>query len=236
MGRDPLRMYLVLRRGAIAELAHAGELAGAAAVACLRVFATQPEYEAAIAAWRERPGKVCLRARTNAQWGQVLAEPHTLAGQADSEAVVALPPRRRSERGPLLERLQAMSSALEPPPEDAPERPGAVTYALNPAAIMSSGKTVAQIAHAAVMAADTGELEDWVAAGCPGQVIAPGPERFASLAAQATCVARVVDAGLTEVAPGTVTVLALACGSSLRSRSAERTGPGARGGSGRAAG
>ena len=144
---------------------------------------TQPEHEEAIAAWRERPGKVCLRARTNAQWEQVSAEPHTLAGQADGEAVVALPPRRRSERGPLLERLQAMSSALEPPPEDAPELPGAVTYALNPAAAMSSGKTVAQIAHAAVMAADTGELEDWVAAGCPGQVIAPGPERFAALAA-----------------------------------------------------
>ena len=230
MGRDPLRMYLVLRRGAIAELAHAGELAGAAAVACLRVFATQPHYEEAIAAWRERPGKVCLRARTNAQWEQVLAEPHTLAGQPDGEAVVALPPRRRSERGPLLERLQAMSSALEPAPQDAPDRPDAVTYALNPAAVMSSGKTVAQIAHAAVMAADTGELEDWVADGCPGQVIAPRPERFAALAAQGTCVARVVDAGLTEVAPGTVTVLALASASSLRSRSAERTGPGARGG------
>ena len=64
MGRDPLRMYLVLRRGAIAELARAGELAGAAAVACLRAFATQPEYAETIAAWRERPGKVCLRART----------------------------------------------------------------------------------------------------------------------------------------------------------------------------
>ena len=115
------------------------------------------------------PGKVCLRARTNAQWEQVLAEPHTLAGQPDGEAVVALPPRRRSERGPLLERLQAMSSALEPPPEDAPERAGAVTYALNPAAVMSSGKTVAQIAHAAVMAADTGELEDWVAPAAPGR-------------------------------------------------------------------
>jgi peptidyl-tRNA hydrolase len=230
MGRDPLRMYLVLRRGAIAELAHAGELAGAAAVACLRVFATQPEYEEAVAAWRARPGKVCLRARTSAQWEQVLGEPHTLAGRADGEAVIALPPRRRSERGPLLERLQAMSSALEPPPEDAPGRAGAVTYALNPAAVMSSGKTVAQIAHAAVMAADTGELEGWVAAGCPGQVIAPAPERFAALAAQGTCVARVVDAGLTEVAPGTVTVLALAPASSLSSRSEERTGPGAPGG------
>jgi peptidyl-tRNA hydrolase len=103
-----------------------------------------------------------------------------------------------------------MSTALEPPPEDAPAQPGTVTYALNPAAVMSSGKTVAQVAHAAVMAADSLALDGWVAAGCPGQVIAPGAASFAALAARGDCVARVVDAGLTEVAPGTVTVLALA--------------------------
>jgi hypothetical protein len=210
MRRDPLRMYLVLRRGAIATLARAGELAGAAAVACLRTFGGDPEHAEAIAAWRERPGKVCLRARTNGQWEQVLAEPHALAGEAAGASVIALPPRLRSERGPLLERLQAMSTALEPPPEDAPAPPGAVTYALNPAAVMSSGKTVAQIAHAAVMAADTGDLEPWVAAGCPGHVIAPGATAFATLAARGECVTRVVDAGLTEVPPGTVTVIALA--------------------------
>jgi Peptidyl-tRNA hydrolase PTH2 len=210
MRRDPLRMYLVLRRGAIATLARAGELAGAAAVACLRSFEGDPEHADAIAAWRERPGKVCLRARTNGQWEQVLAEPHALAGAADGQGVIALPPRLRSQRGPLLERLQAMSTALEPPPEEAPARAGAVTYALNPAAVMSSGKTVAQIAHAAVMAADGGALEPWVAAGCPGQVIAPGAATFAALATRGACVARVVDAGLTEVPPGTVTVIALA--------------------------
>src|SRR3954447_1448058 len=100
MGHDPLRMYLVLRRGAIAELARAGELAGAAAGGRPRGLLNPPPDPEAIAAWRERPGKVCLRARTNAQWEQVLAEPHTLAGAAEGEAVVALPPRRRSERGP----------------------------------------------------------------------------------------------------------------------------------------
>ena len=168
MGHDPLRMYLVLRRGAIAELSRAGELAGAAAVACLRVFETQPEYAEAIAAWRERPGKVCLRARTTGQWEQVLAEPHTLAGQSDGEAVIALPPRRRSQRGPLLERLQAMSTALESPPEDAPQEPGTVTYALNPAAVMSSGKTVAQVAHGAVMAAGTGSSRAGSPPAAPG--------------------------------------------------------------------
>ena len=101
----------------------------------------------------------------------VLEEPHALAG----DAVAALPPRRRSERGPLLERLQAMSTDLGGAPETAPARPGALTYLLNPDAPMSSGKTLAQIAHAAVMAADTGRFEDWVAAGCPARVLAPSP-------------------------------------------------------------
>jgi hypothetical protein len=206
-------MYLVLRRGAIERTARAGELAGAAAVACLRAFADDPAHAEAITLWRERPGKVCLRARTQAQWEQVLAEPGAVvAGDPDGEAVVALAPRRRSERGPLLERLQAMSTALEPPPAraDDSDHRAALTYALNPVATMSSGKTVAQVAHAAVMAGEG--LADWIAAGCPGRVLAPDAPTFDSLAARSDCVARVVDAGLTEIPPGTITVIALAPG------------------------
>jgi hypothetical protein len=136
----------------------------------------------------------------------VLEEPHALAG----DAVAALPPRRRSERGPLLERLQAMSTDLGAAPESAPREPGALTYLLNPEAPMSSGKTLAQVAHAAVMAADGGRHEAWVAAGCPGRVLAPSPADFAAAAARDDLAACVADAGLTEVAPGTVTVIALA--------------------------
>ena len=193
---DPLRLYLVVLRGAVTDLARAGELAGAAAVACVRQFAGDPALEA----WRERPGKVCLRARTEGQWRQVMEEPHTLAG----DAVMALPPRRRSERGPLLERLQAMSTQLEPPPESVEPHDG-VTYLLNPRLTMSSGKTIAQIAHAAVMAADS--LGDWD--GLPAAVIAPSAAVFAAACERDDLAAKVVDAGLTEVAPGTVTVLAL---------------------------
>jgi peptidyl-tRNA hydrolase len=202
---DPLRMYLVIRRGAFEGLARAGELAGAAAVRCVREFAA----DEAMQQWRPRPGKVVLRAR-GGQWDELrAAEPHVLAGDPDAEAVLALPPRRRSERGPLLERMQAMTSDLSPPPSEADPPPSAVTYLVNPELEMSSGKTLAQIAHAAVMAADGG-LDEWVAAGCPAQVLRPPQKRFAELCRSPSLAARVEDAGLTEVPPGTVTVLALA--------------------------
>jgi hypothetical protein len=150
---------------------------------------------------------VVLRTRTGGQWTRALGEGGVVAG----DAVLALPPRRRSERGPLLEKLQAMSTELAPAPEAAAD-PAALTYLLNPAAAMSSGKILAQIAHAAVMASDSGRVEAWVAAGCPARVLAPGAAAFATAARDGACVARVVDAGLTEVPPGTVTVLALAPG------------------------
>jgi peptidyl-tRNA hydrolase len=80
---------------------------------------------------------------------------------------------------------------------------------VNPAIEMSSGKTLAQIAHAAVMAADGGGLERWEAAGCPAQVLRPPRSRFEELCRAPGLAARVEDAGLTEVPPGTVTVLVL---------------------------
>src|SRR3954470_3300078 len=202
-------MFLVVRRGAITTLARGGELAGAAAVACVRAFADDED----LAAWRPRPGKVTLRAR-GGQWPQVLAEErHVLAGDPGGEAVAALPPRRRSQRGALLERLQAMTTALQPPPERPDDDDdGRVTYLVNRRLEMSSGKTLAQVAHAAVMAADSGALEPWVAAGCPARVVAPAQATFDALCTSDALAARVVDAGLTEVPPGTVTVLALAPG------------------------
>ena len=202
-------MYLVIRRGAFDDLARAGELTGAAAVRCVRDF----ERDEDLAAWRPRPGKVVLRAR-GGQWDAVLAEPHALVGDPDGESVIALPPRRRSQRGPLLERIQAMTSELAPPPPRADPDPAALTYLVNPDVEMTSGKTLAQIAHAAVMAADDPELATWVDAGCPARVLMPPAERFRELcrSGSSPLVARVEDAGLTEVAPGTVTVLALAPG------------------------
>jgi peptidyl-tRNA hydrolase len=214
MEDDPYRMFLVVRRGAFDDLETGGVLAGAAAVACLRRFGDDPEYADAIAAWRQRPGKVTLRAR-GGQWNQVLQEePLTVAGDPDGASVLALPPRRRSERSELLTKLQAMSSdltpapAIETPPEPDPD--GRMTYILNPRLAMSSGKTIAQIAHAATSAAATGDHEDWVQQGCPGRVVVPSSRRaFDDLCASPALAAKVEDAGLTEVPPGTITVLAI---------------------------
>ena len=75
---------------------------------------------------------------------------------------------------------------------------------------MSSGTTIAQIAHAAVIAADSGRYEAWVAAGCPARVSAPPPDVFRQACRRDDLAATVVDGGLTEVPPGTITVLALA--------------------------
>src|SRR4051812_30500115 len=180
---DPYRMYLVVRRGAVDALETGGVLAGAAAVACVRRFAQDPEYAEAVAAWRERPGKVTLRAR-GGQWDEVLrSENFAFAGDLDGASVLALPPMRRSERSELIARkLQAFASELAPPTEieerPAPADDGRITYIINPSLQMSTGKTIAQVAHAATMSAATGRLEPWVAAGCPGRVVLPAAQRL----------------------------------------------------------
>jgi peptidyl-tRNA hydrolase len=212
---DPYRMYLVVRRGAFDDLGTGCTLAGAAAVRCLRRFEQDEAWADAIRAWRQRPGKVTLRAR-GGQWPALLEqEDFSHAGDLEGAAVLALPPRRRSARSETLTRLQAMASELEPLPALAatPEPDatgGRVTYVVNPAIVMSTGKTMAQVAHAATMSAATGRLEDWVAAGCPGRVITlERKAAFDELCAREDLSAKVEDAGLTEVAPGTITVLAI---------------------------
>jgi peptidyl-tRNA hydrolase len=211
---DPYRMYLVVRRGAFEDLATGCVLAGAAAVACLRRFEGDEAWSEAVAAWRARPGKVTLRAR-GGQWDAVLREEDfEYAGDLDGAAVLALPPRRRSARSETLTKLQAMASELEPVPtvEEIPSTSeGELLYVINPKIEMSTGKTMAQVAHAATGAAATGQVEAWVEAGCPASVMVPKTkEAFDRLCASDRLVAKVEDAGLTEVPPGTITVLAIA--------------------------
>ena len=184
MSDDPYRMYIVIRRGAFTTLDEGGRMVGLAAVRAVRQFEMPDE-------WLRRAGKVVLRARQPSQFARLLEEPHAAGG----DGVIALPPRRRSERSETLLKIQAMSTELEAPPSSST---ASVVYAVNPTVQMSTGKTLAQIAHAAVMADALG-LDVSRA-----RVIVP--ERWDGLDG---CVAEVRDAGLTEVPPGTVTVRVL---------------------------
>jgi peptidyl-tRNA hydrolase len=211
---DPYRMYLVVRRGAVEALEESCVLAGSAAVKCLRRFGEDEAWAEAIAAWRERPGKVTLRAR-GGQWDTVLREEDfAYAGDLDGAGVIALPPRRRSARSETLTKLQAMASELEPLPEvdEIPEADDdTLVYVVNPSVEMSTGKTMAQVAHAATGAAATGQVEAWVANGCPARAVRPKTRAlFEAACGDPRLVSKVEDAGLTEVPPGTITVLALA--------------------------
>jgi peptidyl-tRNA hydrolase len=90
---------------------------------------------------------------------------------------------------------------------------------------MTLGKAMAQAGHAGMIAAalmapeDTGSLQRWTAAGCPVDARRAEPQQWQRLT---TAVGRpedawgqdrllaVRDAGFTEIAPGTLTVIARA--------------------------
>lgn len=219
---DPYVLYLVVRRERAASFAGLLAAAAAATIRCDRAFRDDPAWSAAIAAWHaESYRKVTLRANER-DWPRLLdREPHVLATDPGTgePLVAALPVRRRSAADGFLRNLQAY--ALDPadlhgptPPEPAGVH---ALVALAPGLGMSAGKAAAQVGHAALMGADrpAAALPDqgwdaavraWEAAGWPIRVVPTTPRGWAE--AEVTLPSVVVtDSGITEVAPGSRTVL-----------------------------
>lgn len=214
---DPWVMYLVVRkehRASLEGLLVAGARATFDAAAR---FADSPRYREAFAEWSTRSfRKVCLRANEKS-WPRVAALDGG-DGEADGEVVVrALPPQRKSERSKLLVALQAyvadageLPSRAVPLPGDAP----VMAFVLNGAVAMRAGKMAAQIGHAVLLGAhafgarEPGAFERWDAAGRHCAVLRAGSGDWASLQREEDC-AIVRDAGLTEVAHGSETFLAM---------------------------
>jgi peptidyl-tRNA hydrolase len=208
-------MYFVVRKDHPLGLAHAMALAGAGAVRCVDRFAGTARWQPAFDAWQERPRKVALRAGA-AEMAELARELEAAAVETDAGVtLLCLPPRRRSESEPLLAALRPYTDGPRPdrppPPPDGP----AVVYVVRPGVLKTAGKAMAQAGHAALMC--VGQLGGrhpaafaaWRRAGEPGEVREADAGAWERLKALPEAVV-VRDAGLTQVEPGTETVLALA--------------------------
>jgi peptidyl-tRNA hydrolase len=216
-------MYFVVRKDLRLDVPGAVALAGGATIACARSFGES--HADAFAAWRATAvRKVAVRASAE-ELDAVLAAHE---GFLDERGVACLPPLRRSGAGEPLGSLPAFTDAkrpAEPTPQPPPEAI-ALTYVLNAELALSQGKAMAQAGHGALMCADDPRLGDrgpraagwraWDEAGRPARVIETDPDRFAAFRKAGGAVVR--DAGFTQVAPGTVTVICMPPGREPRPR------------------
>ncbi len=204
--------------------------ASAAARLCLDPRSEQGgEWHEAVAAYcAGHIRKVTRRAR-GIQW-EVLSELPGLTLTDGETELVALVPGRIAELDKRVSRLQVGGTDL--PVDEAPaENPSTdseietLRLWLPPEPVMTLGKTMAQTGHAGMIAAallsehDPAGLSRWAAAGCPvvARRVDPGAwrtlrERLGD-GGQAWVSSRLLavrDAGFTEIAPGTITVIAQA--------------------------
>ncbi|HJC28933.1 MAG TPA: peptidyl-tRNA hydrolase [Candidatus Dietzia intestinipullorum] len=190
-------------------------VAGAVATLCLdERVAPGGDWHEPYADWMDaRMRKIARRAR-GAQWRAAL-EVDGVSRQVDGAVAGAFVPGPVDEVDPRLGRLQIGGTDLErdepgPPPTSAP-----VVW-IDGGLGMSVGKAAAQVGHGVMLLAAAmprPRLDEWIAQGLPVSVREAAPEHWCrltgELAAGRPGVTGVVDAGYTEVAPGSVTVIAV---------------------------
>ncbi|MCX4735523.1 peptidyl-tRNA hydrolase [Streptomyces sp. NBC_01363] len=166
------------------------------------------EWARAMRDWQDaRIRKVVRRAR-GAEWRKASALPGiTVTGE--SAEVRVFPPVPLDGWPKELAKLQVSGTDLDDPePPAAPDPSGPVLW-LNPELDMSAGKTMAQAGHGAQLAwwelSET-ERKAWREAGFPLSVATAEPGRWQELTVSGLPV--VHDAGFTEIAPGSCTVVA----------------------------
>ncbi|WP_260867386.1 aminoacyl-tRNA hydrolase [Streptomyces sp. SAJ15] len=173
-----------------------------------RATAADGAWAEAVRDWQDaRIRKVVRRAR-GAEWRRAAALPGiTVTGHAAEVRV--FPPVPLDGWPKELVKLQVSGTDLDDPePPTAPDD-GAPVLWLSPELEMSAGKAMAQAGHGAQLAwwelADA-ERAAWRAAGFALSVRTAEPARWARLTASGLPVVR--DAGFTEIAPGSCTVVA----------------------------
>jgi len=199
------------------------EAAAAAALAVCLDERAEPDgpWHQDLLAWTEgRIRKVARRAR-GAHWLAAQEFPGRTV-EVDGAQVRALVPGLVTETPKEISRLQISGSDLPIEPAPAPP-PGRPVLWLNPDVPMTAGKAAAQVGHGTMLLAallsgsgSAEALDDWSAAGfrCAVRIaekavwqdLCPGDDPARTWRDRGVIAVR--DAGFTEVAPGTITVLA----------------------------
>jgi peptidyl-tRNA hydrolase len=166
------------------------------------------EWAGAVRNWEDaRIRKVVRRAR-GAEWRRAEALPGiTVTGK--SAEVRVFPPVPLDGWPKELAKLQVSGTELDDPEPPAAADPAQPVLWLNPELQMSAGKTMAQAGHGAQLAwwaLDDAERAAWRDAGYPLAVRPADPADWNRLTTSGLPLVR--DAGFTEIAPGSCTVVA----------------------------
>ncbi len=168
-------------------------------------------WHSALTEWTSaRIRKVARRAR-GAQWAAAQDVPGVtvVVGGASARAFV---PGRVGDLDPRIKRLQIGGTDVPP---DEPSAPGAGPVLWVDASLsMTVGKAAAQVGHASMLLAGAMSVEEcreWASAGYPCSVRPADPQQWARAQDEVRGgrAVAVRDAGFTEVAPGSTTVIAV---------------------------
>ncbi|MFC5724402.1 aminoacyl-tRNA hydrolase [Streptomyces gamaensis] len=166
------------------------------------------EWARAVRDWEDaRIRKVVRRAR-GAEWRRASALPGITASGERAEVRV-YPPVPLDGWPKELVKLQVSGTELDDPERPAAPAAGLPVLWLNPELEMSAGKAMAQAGHGAQLAwwaLDGAAREKWRASGFALAVRTAEPGQWAELTASGLPLVR--DAGFTEIAPGSCTVVA----------------------------
>lgn len=206
-----LPLVIRLERDAPPRRTDALETAARAVLTLLsdeRATAEDGDWTKAVRDWQDaRIRKVVRRAR-GAEWRRAEALPGiTLTG--GTARVRVFPPVPLDGWPKDLARLQVSGTELDDPGPPPPADPAEPVLWLNPDITMSAGKAMAQAGHGAQLAwweLSEAERESWRKAGFPLAVRTAAPAAWPGLTGSGLPVVR--DAGFTEIAPGSCTVVA----------------------------
>ncbi|WP_035796182.1 aminoacyl-tRNA hydrolase [Kitasatospora mediocidica] len=166
------------------------------------------EWAELVHAWEDaRIRKVVRRAR-GGEWRKAAQLPGiTVHGTAAEVRVY--PPVPLDGWPKELAKLQVSGTDLDDPAPPAAPAPGLPVLWLNPELEMSAGKTMAQTGHAAQLTwwrLDETQRKEWAESGFALAVRTASPAHWATLTTGDLPLVR--DAGFTEIAPGSCTVVA----------------------------